>query len=96
MQIQSGFTSSSAWDVARKMYASEGLVGFFRGCVPPLWGSMVYRGVVVFIDFVIIIIIIVAVITIIVAVVTTAIIILIIYLLFFLLTIVLSLSSLLD
>lgn len=31
--------------VARRMLRTEGVLGFFRGCVPPLWGSMVYRGV---------------------------------------------------
>eukprot|EP01031_Cornospumella_fuschlensis_P006838 gene6838-8502_t len=29
------------------MYTTEGLIGFYRGCVPPLWGSMVYRGIMI-------------------------------------------------
>ena len=44
MQIQTGFTTSSAFEVARKIYTTEGFLGFYRGCIPPLWGSMVYRG----------------------------------------------------
>jgi solute carrier family 25 carnitine/acylcarnitine transporter 20/29 len=45
MQIQQGFTNANAFDVAAKIFRYEGIPGFFKGCVPPLWGSMVYRGV---------------------------------------------------
>lgn len=45
MQIQKEFASSSSFTVARSIWKTDGLVGFFRGCVPPLWGSMIYRGV---------------------------------------------------
>ena len=45
MQIQKGFTDLSAMKVAEIMWKTEGMKGFFRGCVPPLWGSMVYRGI---------------------------------------------------
>lgn len=45
MQIQHGFTSTNtnAFAVARMIWTQQGLPGFFKGCVPPLWGSMVYR-----------------------------------------------------
>lgn len=45
MQIQTGFTQQGAYAVAKRIYSTEGLRGFFRGCIPPLWGSMIYRGV---------------------------------------------------
>mmetsp|Transcript_13386 Transcript_13386/g.39837 ORF Transcript_13386/g.39837 Transcript_13386/m.39837 type:complete len:276 (+) Transcript_13386:240-1067(+) len=28
---------------ARQILATDGLVGFYRGCLPPMWGSAVYR-----------------------------------------------------
>ena len=43
MQTQSGFTSSGALASARQILSSEGAVGFYRGCLPPMWGSAVYR-----------------------------------------------------
>jgi solute carrier family 25 carnitine/acylcarnitine transporter 20/29 len=45
MQVQAGYTSISAWQVAALIWKNEGVRGFYRGCVPPLWGSMAYRGV---------------------------------------------------
>lgn len=45
MQIQKGFTNLGAVEVAKIMWQQEGFRAFFRGCIPPLWGSMVYRGV---------------------------------------------------
>ena len=45
MQIQKEFAKSTATEVIAKTMKSEGPIGFFRGCLPPLWGSMVYRGV---------------------------------------------------
>lgn len=47
MQIQEGYTTGSAWKTARNILKTEGVVGFFRGCIPPLWGSMMYRGVMI-------------------------------------------------
>ena len=43
MQTQSGFTNSGALASARQILANEGAVGFYRGCLPPMWGSAVYR-----------------------------------------------------
>lgn len=47
MQIQSGFIGSSSLEVAQKIWRHDGVRGFFKGCVPPLWGSMVYRGLMI-------------------------------------------------
>lgn len=47
MQIQEGYTTGGAWQVTRNVLKTEGVVGFFRGCIPPLWGSMMYRGVMI-------------------------------------------------
>jgi Mitochondrial carrier protein len=44
MQIQQGFTRGGAWEVAKKMWHKEGVRAFFHGMIPPLWGSVVYRG----------------------------------------------------
>lgn len=40
MQIQQGYTNLSAITVCQKIWKQEGLIGFFRGCVPPLWGKI--------------------------------------------------------
>lgn len=46
MQISGGeFKNANAFTTARIIMEREGLVGFFRGVVPPLWGSVVYRGI---------------------------------------------------
>ena len=45
MQIMKGYANDSAFTVAKSIWHQEGVKGFFRGCVPPLWGSMVYRGI---------------------------------------------------
>lgn len=44
MQMDPSMSKSGALDVAKTMWRAEGVRGFFRGCIPPLWGSMVYRG----------------------------------------------------
>ena len=44
MQMDASLAGRSALQVAQAMWRQEGLRAFFRGCVPPLWGSMVYRG----------------------------------------------------
>lgn len=41
MQIQKGFADLSSINVIKIIWQKEGFVGFYRGCVPPLWGSMV-------------------------------------------------------
>eukprot|EP00930_Biecheleria_cincta_P034282 TRINITY_DN23708_c0_g1_i1.p1 TRINITY_DN23708_c0_g1~~TRINITY_DN23708_c0_g1_i1.p1 ORF type:complete len:301 (-),score=37.36 TRINITY_DN23708_c0_g1_i1:454-1311(-) len=46
MQAQSGFIhgqSSSMLGVIKRVWQTEGIPGFFRGVVPPLLGSSVYR-----------------------------------------------------
>ncbi len=43
MQIQSGYTNGTAVSVARKIVQTEGIRGFFRGVIPPLYGSAIYR-----------------------------------------------------
>ena len=43
MQAQVGFGGSST-ESARAILRSHGLLGFFHGCIPPMWGSAVYRG----------------------------------------------------
>ena len=45
MQIQSGYAGAGMIDVSKKIWQAEGFKGFFRGVIPPLWGSMVYRGI---------------------------------------------------
>ena len=44
MQIQQGYTKVNAFTAAHMILRSEGILGFFKGCIPPLWGSMIYRG----------------------------------------------------
>jgi len=46
MQAQAGFmrgADTTMLGVVRRVWAAEGPVGFFRGVVPPLFGSSVYR-----------------------------------------------------
>ena len=45
MQIQQGYTNLSTFNVIKLIYQKEGIRGFFRGCIPPLWGSVMYRGI---------------------------------------------------
>lgn len=45
MQMDPAFKTASAWTVATSMWRQEGFASFFHGCVPPLWGSMMYRSV---------------------------------------------------
>eukprot|EP00929_Paragymnodinium_shiwhaense_P005344 TRINITY_DN107174_c0_g1_i1.p1 TRINITY_DN107174_c0_g1~~TRINITY_DN107174_c0_g1_i1.p1 ORF type:complete len:311 (+),score=37.89 TRINITY_DN107174_c0_g1_i1:104-934(+) len=44
MQAQSGYGSDSMRGAMRHIANSEGPIGFFRGCIPPMWGSACYRG----------------------------------------------------
>lgn len=43
MQTQPGFANTGALASARQILSSEGAVGFYRGCLPPMWDSAVYR-----------------------------------------------------
>jgi hypothetical protein len=47
MQIQVGYRHLNALEAALSMFKSEGIASFFRGCIPPLWGSACYRGVMI-------------------------------------------------
>mmetsp|Transcript_20951 Transcript_20951/g.64477 ORF Transcript_20951/g.64477 Transcript_20951/m.64477 type:complete len:275 (+) Transcript_20951:426-1250(+) len=42
MQAQAGFTGG-ATATAKRIFATDGFAGFYRGCLPPMWGSAVYR-----------------------------------------------------
>ena len=46
MQAEKGYMAKAEggmWDALKKVYRTQGFVGFYRGCIPPLWGSAVYR-----------------------------------------------------
>ena len=43
MQLDPRFRGLSTAKAAAKMWRDEGLRAFWRGCIPPLWGSTVYR-----------------------------------------------------
>ena len=47
MTAQDGFISGKGAGgmvaTMKTVYAKEGAVGFYRGCIPPMWGSAVYR-----------------------------------------------------
>ena len=43
MQAQASFGSQSMSTTMRQIWAAEGAAGFYRGCLPPMWGSAVYR-----------------------------------------------------
>ena len=45
MQVQKGFTNLSSVQAAKTIWKAEGVRGFYRGCIPPLWGSAGYRGI---------------------------------------------------
>lgn len=45
MQIESSYQNLNARQTIRKIFQTEGIRGFFRGVIPPLWGSMMYRGI---------------------------------------------------
>lgn len=45
MQAQNSFVHDNGVIYAIKhLYKSEGLIGFYRGCIPPLIGSTIFRG----------------------------------------------------
>ena len=43
MQAQASFGTQSMSTTIRQIWAAEGAAGFYRGCLPPMWGSAVYR-----------------------------------------------------
>ena len=43
LQLDKRYIGLSAAAAARRMWRHDGAAAFFRGCVPPLWGSAVYR-----------------------------------------------------
>ena len=44
LQAQSGFGGSmTTAEACRAIWRAEGFRGFYRGCLPPMWGSAVYR-----------------------------------------------------
>ena len=45
MQLEAKYKGLSASGVAKDIFKEFGIRGFFRGCIPPLLGSAMYRGV---------------------------------------------------
>lgn len=45
MQINPEYLKLNSFQTTGKIWREEGVRGFFRGMVPPLWGSSVYRAV---------------------------------------------------
>lgn len=44
LQAQSGFGGSmSTVEACAAIWRADGALGFYRGCLPPMWGSAVYR-----------------------------------------------------
>eukprot|EP01060_Flectonema_neradi_P000323 TRINITY_DN10216_c0_g1_i1.p1 TRINITY_DN10216_c0_g1~~TRINITY_DN10216_c0_g1_i1.p1 ORF type:complete len:292 (+),score=29.86 TRINITY_DN10216_c0_g1_i1:39-878(+) len=43
MQAQSGYMSGGMVNTIKHIFKAEGFRGFYRGVVPPMWGSVVYR-----------------------------------------------------
>lgn len=42
MQAQVGYETLTMWKTIRKIIRTEGLIGFYRGCIPPLWVKVLY------------------------------------------------------
>ena len=38
-------SKGSYLDIVKKVYQKEGPIGFYRGCVPPFFGSVIYRSI---------------------------------------------------
>jgi hypothetical protein len=47
LQLDPSFRGLSTAQAARQLYASHGVHGFTRGCVPPLLGSSFYRSIMI-------------------------------------------------
>lgn len=45
MQAEKGFENKNMFNTALKIVKTDGIKGFYRGCVPPLWGSGIYRSI---------------------------------------------------
>ncbi|WAR23648.1 MCFS-like protein [Mya arenaria] len=45
MQAQAGFEKTGLFQTLTKTLRSQGVIGLYRGCIPPLWGSGIYRSV---------------------------------------------------
>ena len=45
MQAQAGFEKESMTSTLIKTIKKDGIKGLYRGCVPPLWGSGLYRSI---------------------------------------------------
>ena len=43
MQAQHGFEKSGIFQTMYKTVKTDGFIGLYRGCIPPLWGSSIYR-----------------------------------------------------
>ncbi|KAI8509199.1 hypothetical protein Bbelb_130470 [Branchiostoma belcheri] len=43
MQAQAGFEKGGAFRTLIKVLRTQGIVGLYRGCIPPLWGSGIFR-----------------------------------------------------
>ncbi|CAC5381800.1 SLC25A20_29 [Mytilus coruscus] len=43
MQAQAGFEKSNMFQTLAKTLRTQGVIGLYRGCIPPLWGSGIYR-----------------------------------------------------
>jgi solute carrier family 25 carnitine/acylcarnitine transporter 20/29 len=45
MQVEHAYRNSGFLETVRRVHQTEGFRGFYRGFIPPLFGSMAYRGV---------------------------------------------------
>lgn len=43
MQAQVGFEKTNMFQTLAKTLRTQGIIGLYRGCIPPLWGSGIYR-----------------------------------------------------
>ncbi|XP_033101488.1 mitochondrial substrate carrier family protein L-like [Anneissia japonica] len=43
MQAQSGYESGGMYKTFSKTIRTQGIIGLYRGAIPPLWGSGIYR-----------------------------------------------------
>lgn len=44
MQAQSEFFDHGGYvETVKTVYQKEGFIGFYRGCIPPFFGSLMYR-----------------------------------------------------
>ncbi len=45
MQCQKGFETSNMLNTCIRILKADGFKGLYRGCIPPLWGSGMYRSI---------------------------------------------------